>query len=129
MPKKRENATKLLVVDDGVDIREYLKLYFERRNFIVFTAESAEDALPIIKEQNPDIMFLDVNLPKMSGIELVKLIREFNNTIKVIMVSGNYFDFQKEPQLKTLDIFEFLHKPVGFAELELILKKAISKNK
>jgi YesN/AraC family two-component response regulator len=90
----------------------------------VLVANSGEEALPIIKEQNPEIMLLDMNLPKMSGIELLKLVRQFNNIVKVIMVSGYELN-SNDPQFQELDIFEFMRKPIGFSELESIIKKAV----
>ena len=78
MNEKLDNKIKVFVVDDEEDTREYIKSHFKRRGYLMFTAGSAEEALPIIKEENPNIMLLDVNLPKMNGIELLKLVRQFN---------------------------------------------------
>jgi len=122
-----EKKVKILVVDDLEIVCEHLKCYFGRRGYAVFTTGSAEEALPIIKRENPDIILLDINLPKMSGIELLKLVRQFNKTIKVIMVSGYDMDFKNDARLQELDIFEFMHKPVGLAELEAAIKKAIGR--
>ncbi|MCX5697033.1 MAG: response regulator [Candidatus Omnitrophica bacterium] len=103
---------KLMVVDDVDDICEFMQLYFTRRGFTVFTAGSAEDALPIIKERSPDIMLLDVNLPKMNGIDMLKLVRKFNDKVKVIMVTGYDVEFQKDPEFQKLNVFDVMRKPV-----------------
>ena len=120
-----KKKTKILLVDDEPTVRECLQ-YFLEEKFIVFTAASAEEALPMIKEHTPDVMLLDINLPQMNGISLLKIIRQFNKTIKVIIVSGVYVDFQNDPQLKALDIRGFLHKPISIVELEDAIKKALS---
>jgi len=65
------NNVKLLVVDDMPTVRESLQYYFAQEGYIVFTAASAEEALPIIKKDQPDIMLADITLPQMSGIELL----------------------------------------------------------
>ncbi len=126
MPKMTNLRPKLLVIDDLKEACEYLKSYFERRNYIVFTAETAEEALDIVKEENPDLMLVDMNLPKMSGVEFLKAVRKFNTSVKAVMVSAYHADFVNGQQFKELDILEFMHKPVGLLELELIVKKAIA---
>lgn len=118
--------TRLLVVDDIEEIREHMKAYFERRDYSVFSAGSAQEALSIIKEQNPDIMLLDMNLPKINGLELLRLVRQFNNTIKVIMVTGYDVDYHKEPQFKDLNILDCVHKPIMLPDLEKVVNKALS---
>lgn len=122
MKKKR---IKLLVVDDVETIREFVQYYFEERGYTVLKVASAEEALPVIKEEAPDIMLLDMHLPGMNGLELLKLVRQFNRAIKVIMVSGSNVDFKTDPRLQELNILEFIHKPSGLAELESAVEKAI----
>jgi CheY-like chemotaxis protein len=124
MNDKLDNKIKVFVVDDEEDTREYIKSHFKRRGYLMFTAGSAEEALPIIKEENPNIMLLDMNLPKMNGIELLKLVRQFNPTVKVILVSGSEMDPANDSQIKGLDVLEVVRKPVSFEALEEILKKA-----
>jgi len=124
MDDKLDNKIKVFVVDDEEDTREYIKSHFKRRGYLMLTAGSAEEALPIIKEENPNIMLLDMNLPKMNGIELLKLVRQFNPAIKVILVSGSEMDSVDDSQLKGLDVLKVVRKPVSFEELEAILKKA-----
>jgi CheY-like chemotaxis protein len=121
----KKNKPKLLVVDDMLTVREAIQYYFEGKDYIILTAASAGEALPIIKEENPDIMLSDINLPQMSGIDLIKSIRQFNNKIKIIIVSGCNLDLRKDPQLKTLDISDILDKPVDFEKLEAVIKKAV----
>lgn len=119
----KKNKPKLLVVDDMPTVREAFQYYFEGKGYIILSAASAEEALQIIKERNPDILLSDINLPQMNGIELVKLARQFNKAIKVIMMSGN-LGFRKDPQLKTLNILEIFDKPMDFGKLEAAIKKA-----
>ena len=119
-----ENKIKVFVVDDEEDTREYIKSHFKRRGYHMLTAGSAEEALPIIKEENPNIMLLDINLPKMNGIELLKLVRQFNPTIRVVLVSGSEIDSSNGSQIKELDVLEVVQKPISFEDLEVILKKA-----
>jgi len=120
----KKNKPKILVVDDTPIVRECIQYYFEQKGYIILSAASAEEALPIIKESSPDILLSDVNLPQMNGIELVKLVRQFNKNIKVIIMSGN-LGFRKDPQLKALNILEIFDKPMDFDKLEAAIKKAL----
>lgn len=108
---------KILVVDDVSTIREFIKYYFEDIGYTVLSAGTAEEALPIIKEKNPEILILDMHLPGMNGLELLRQVRQFNATVKVIMVSGSNIDFKSDTRFKNLNILEFVQKPMGFNEL------------
>jgi DNA-binding response OmpR family regulator len=121
--KNSKPKTKLLIVDDMPIIRECLQFYFEQKGFTVFTSASAEEALRVINKESPDIMLSDINLPQTSGIELIKLVRQFNREIKVMVLTGCDIDFRKDPQLKALNILAFLHKPIDFSELEAAINK------
>lgn len=121
-PKKK---LKLLIVDDIEDVREFMQSYFTRRGFMVFTVASAEEALALIKEQSPEIMLLDVNLPRMSGIDLLKSAREFNQTIKVVIITGYDTDFQKDPDFQKLNVFDVMRKPVTVETLDAAIEKLL----
>jgi two-component system response regulator (stage 0 sporulation protein F) len=120
-----ELKTKILVVDDMESIRETIRFYFNAKGYEVLTAESAEEALPIISEKSPEVILLDIHLPGMSGLELLKLVREFNKTVKVIMLTGSELNLKDKPQFKSLDIKEFLHKPITISKLKETLEKVL----
>ncbi len=67
---------KIFVVDDDESIRKLLGKAFEKAGFTAVIAASAEEALDILKKENPQVMFLDLKLPGMNGIELCKTIRK-----------------------------------------------------
>lgn len=83
------NKKKILVVDDHLVVREGLKLIFETEaNYeIVGEAENGDKALVLIEELMPDVVLMDLNMPKRSGIEALKALREKNNTIPVIILT------------------------------------------
>jgi CheY-like chemotaxis protein len=108
------------------EARELIRFYFERKGYTVLAASCGEDALPIIKEQCPDVMLLDIDLPRMSGIDLLKLVRQNNSSVKVVMVTSSLADFEENQQLKKLNFFEFISKPVSFLELESGIRQALA---
>lgn len=118
---------KILVVEDENEACKYTASHLRRKGYDVLMANSAEEALPIIKEQNPDIMLLDIYLPGMSGIDLLKLVRNFNTKIKVVIMSGYLVNFLNGPQFKGLGVLEFIEKPISFSTLDSVLEKIIKK--
>jgi CheY-like chemotaxis protein len=66
---------KILVVDDEEPMRDVLSMAFSKEGYTVVCAASAEEALEILREQTIQVMFLDLKLPRMSGLDLCKLIR------------------------------------------------------
>lgn len=117
---------KLLVVDDEIDILEVAKRFFKKRGFDVFEASEGNEALRIIKEENPDLILLDYNLPGLSGVEILRKLREeLKLNTKVIMVTG----FEPEMiinETKSLGIEECVHKPFDLEKLEKIVMTVLN---
>ncbi len=111
---------KLLIVDDEVDVREFAKNFFKRRNIEVFTSSGGQDALNIIETQKPDLVLLDVRMEEMSGVEVLKKLREKNNPIKVVMVTGAE-DEETINEATSLGIKGYVHKPLVLEELEKVV--------
>jgi two-component system alkaline phosphatase synthesis response regulator PhoP len=68
--------TKILLVDDEEDILELLAYNLEKENYKVLTAEDGEKALELAKQEKPDLILLDIMMPKMDGVETCRRIRE-----------------------------------------------------
>ena len=111
---------KLLIVDDEVDVREFAKNFFKKRNIEVFTSSGGQDALNIIETQKPDLVLLDVRMEEMSGVEVLKKIREKNNPVKVVMVTG-VEDEETVNEAYSLGIKGYVHKPLVLEELEKVV--------
>ncbi len=79
---------EILVVDDEATIRNMMTLSFSRAGYGVQTAESGEEAVDILKDVNIDVMFLDLNLPGMNGIELCRRIRKDRPMAIMYAVTG-----------------------------------------
>ena len=110
--------TKILIVDDESDIRKIVRLLLERRGHLVIEAASGCDAVALVREQSPDLIVMDIMMPKMSGIDAVKAIREFS-TAPIIFLTAKSLDSDKESAyLSGGD--DYLEKP--FSSTELILK-------
>jgi two-component system response regulator (stage 0 sporulation protein F) len=114
---------KLLVVDDEKGITEALTDYFQNRGFSVRSANSGEEAVEMVKAGKPDIIFLDIRMKAMSGLEALKNIKEIDPKIKVIMLTIHE---EKEivDRARELGADEYVTKPFRVDYLdEIVIKK------
>lgn len=119
---------KLLIVDDEIDIREFAKSFFKKRNIDVFTAGGGNEAFEIIANESPDLVLLDVRMEEMTGVELLRKLNEHGKKIDVIMVSG-VEDEATIAEAESLGILGYIHKPLVLDELEKIVLKELQKHK
>ena len=115
---------KLLIVDDEIDVREFARSFFKKRQIEVFTAGGGVTALEIIEKEKPDLVLLDVRMEEMNGIDVLKKLHEKKQNIKVIMVSG-VEDEETVKVAKELGVLGFIHKPLILEELEKIVLKEL----
>lgn len=114
---------KLLIVDDEKGLCDYLKDFFSPKGYKVFTATTAKTALSLIEKESPELVLLDVNMPDMNGLEILRLIKKTSPQIKVIMITISD-DSDTREKAKTLGADEFIRKPFTTDYLEdvVILK-------
>ena len=111
---------KILIVDDEKLIVKGLKLSLEQDGFTVFCAYDGEEALAMIKAQEFDAVLLDVMLPKLTGIEVCKAVREFSD-VPIIMVTARGQDEDKIEGLET-GADDYVTKPFNLGELKARIK-------
>jgi DNA-binding NtrC family response regulator len=118
---------KVLIVDDEKLIRWSVRRQLEEWGYTALEAESGTGGLSQIRAESPDLILLDVRLPDLSGIEVLREIKQNNLSIPVIMITG-------DPQLddiKTaikLGALDFIKKPLDFDELQVTLANAIDRS-
>jgi len=118
-----EEKIRILLVDDEPDFLETMGFKLHAKGYYVSIASNGQSAIQITREESLHIVLLDINLPGMDGIETLRHIREFNQTVPVILLSafhevGEFFvSEEKTPQLKELKISGFFFKDGGFEEL------------
>lgn len=102
---------KVVIADDDSNVRELLAEYLGHHGWEVFEAVNGLDALLHVKRQRPRAVLLDLQMPRLGGIDTLKRIRVFDPTITVVIVSGNV-DAELRRQAETLGATSVLHKPV-----------------
>ena len=109
---------RLLIVDDESAIREVVSSALTEDGYDVLTAEDGFDALRLLSEPLPDVMITDLNMPRMSGVELLQVVRHQFPQLPVIVISGQ-FSAHEPPAGLLADAF--LPKG-GYTHLELCAK-------
>ena len=112
--------SKLLIVDDESDIREFASSFFKKRGINVLTASGGHQALGIISKENPDLVLLDVRMEEMTGIEVLRELRKISNNVKVVMVTG-VEEEETIKEAKSLGVINYIHKPLILEELEKVV--------
>ena len=115
--------TKLLIVDDDVNICDMLKLYFENENYKVKTANDGIEGLKTFKLYEPDLVLLDIMMPKKDGWQLCREIREISSK-PVIMITAKGEVFDKVLGLE-LGADDFIVKPFDMKELSARIKAVL----
>lgn len=117
---------KILVVDDEINIRRVVREYAEFEGYEVFEAEDGMDAVEMVKENDYDVIIMDVMMPKLDGFSTCKEIRKYKS-IPVIMLSARGEEYDKLFGFE-LGIDDYVVKPFSPKELMARIKVALKRN-
>ncbi len=108
---------RVLVVDDEPDAVEMLQEFLVAKGYEVLTASDGEEALRKVKEERPHVILLDVRMPGMNGLEVLKRVRAMDHEVGVIMVTA-VNEEETGRQALQLGAFDYITKPLDFTYLE-----------
>ncbi len=117
-------SRRVLIVDDEKGIREALKQVLEYEEIEVQTCASGHEALRVYPEFRPHLVFLDVKMEGMDGLETLKRIRELDPHAQVVMISG-HGTIQTAVEATQLGAYDFLEKPLDTDRILLTLRNAL----
>lgn len=128
---------RVLVVDDESEVGVVIRRVLEREGFAVSVANSAAAGLQVVAQQPPDIVITDVIMPKVHGVELIKILRERYPRIRVIAISGggNFGPLAYKPDAISTHAYlaaareagahEVLTKPFDLEELRAAIRRQL----
>lgn len=122
---KKKKDIKVLLVDDEKAFVDTLAQRLRMRELIVDVVYDGEQALSSIKKTEPDVIVLDLKMPGLHGIEVLREIKKINREIQVIILTGHGTE-KDEEEAKKLGGFEFLRKPADIDLLVAKIKEAFS---
>ena len=116
--------TRILVVDDEHLIRWSLEQNLKKQGYEVLTAGTGEEALRLVREEQPDLMLLDIQLPGITGLEVLEKVKEIDEDIIVIMVTA-HGGLETAVNAMRLGAYDYINKPFNLDEMAIIIKKAL----
>ncbi len=120
------NNNIILIIDDEKNIVESVKMVLEYEEYQVHTALSGLEGIALFKEINPDIILLDVKMPGIDGLSVLKELKKINPFSETIMMSG-HSGISEAVEASKLGAFDFLEKPVSRDKLVLTIRNASEK--
>jgi len=115
----------ILVVDDELSMREFLKILLEKEGYEVTTASEASSAIDFIQNKDFDLVLSDIKMPGMGGLSLLEKIKDIDNSIPVIMITA-YASPENAVFAMKSGAFDYITKPFKVDEIIKIIKSAIS---
>jgi two-component system response regulator (stage 0 sporulation protein F) len=112
-----DSLGRILVVDDETSVVDVLSEYFAGQGYTVKTANNGEQALGTIPEYRPSVILLDVRMPGLDGVEVLRRIRATDKNVAVIMVTANE-DVELARETLKLGAFDYVAKPFDFGYLD-----------
>ncbi|MDD5136856.1 MAG: hybrid sensor histidine kinase/response regulator [Candidatus Omnitrophica bacterium] len=127
-PGRRINVIDILVVDDDAGARKSFGNILKLKGYGVETAGTGQEAISKIKEKFFNIVFLDIRLPDISGLEVLKTISDFNEDIVTIMVTA-YASIDSSIDAINKDAYSYITKPVNMDQVLQVIGKALEKQR
>jgi two-component system, NtrC family, response regulator AtoC len=118
----------ILVVDDDPDIREVLKDRLESLGYRVLTADSGKEGLDLLEKECPQLILLDIEMPALSGIEVLKEIRKRDLDLTVVMITA-YGTIERAVEAMKEGAYDFIPKPFEPDHVALIVQKAFERER
>lgn len=117
---------KVLIVDDEPKIRSMLTGCLEQDGLTITTAACGDEAVKLIAQDPPQLMIVDMKMPGLNGLEVLRHVRANTPQIGTFLLTG-FDDDTIEQQAKELGALGVIHKPPVFAEVRQLIKDAIAK--
>lgn len=111
-----EEKKKVLIVDDDKDIVSIVKTILSGRGWDIMAAYSGREALEAVTSRKPDIILLDIMMPEMNGIEVLKRLKKIDADARIIMITA-FGDVESYLDSMELGAYEYINKPFETDEL------------
>ena len=117
--------SRILVVDNEAGIRDSMRMILEYEGHECLVAANGQDALGIVERESPDLVFLDIKMPGMDGLEVLSRIRGLADTLPVVMISG-HGTVATAVEATKLGAFDFIEKPPANDRILVTVRNALN---
>ncbi len=115
---------KALIIDDEQPTLFMFNLFLDAYGYKVITAENAAAGIELFKKERPSIVFTDIKMPGMDGLDALRMLKSIDPAVQVIVMTG-HGDQDLMKQAMELKATAFLNKPIARSALEKVLEKAM----
>ena len=115
---------RILVVDDEAAVRDSLKMTLEYDGYDVTLAATGEEGVKLIEREAPDLVFLDVKMPGMDGLEVLQKVRHLAEVTPIVVISG-HGDISTAVEATRLGAFDFIEKPLDRERVLVTVRNAV----
>ena len=115
---------RILVIDDDDKIRDSFKMILEYAGYDVVLAATGEEGVKLAEQEAPDLMFCDIKMPGMDGLEVLQKLQHLKDAMPIVVVTGNA-DIQNAVEATRLGAFDFIEKPVSSERLLVSVRNAV----
>ncbi len=119
---------RILVIDDEAAIRDSLRMILEYEGYEVVLAPSAQDGITVVERDPPDLVFLDIKMPHMDGLEALERIKVLHETVPVVMISG-HATVSTAVEATKKGAFDFIEKPLASDRVLLTVRNALDQQR
>ena len=120
------NEYNLLVVDDEPGMREFLEIMLRKEEYNVKVASNGEEAIDMLQKETFDLAIVDIQMPGINGIEVLKNTREHHPNTTVIMITA-FASHESAIEAMKLGAYDYITKPFKIDEIKLVISKALDK--
>ena len=117
---------KILVVDDEESIREFFEIMLKREGYEVLTAPNGREALETLKKGQVDLVISDIQMPEMSGMELLTSAKEIDPEMQIIMITA-FGSTETAVEAMKLGAYDYIQKPFKIDEVKIIIRQALER--
>lgn len=121
--RKNKNAT-VLVCDDEKLIRDILHDYLTDRGYKVLLAKNGKECIEHVQLNAPDAILLDIIMPEMDGISVIRQLRTLGSDIPILVLSSKH-DLGHSVETRELSLGQFIPKPLRLADVEFMIEAAL----
>jgi two-component system nitrogen regulation response regulator NtrX len=120
--------SRILVIDDEAEIRRSVKMILEYEGYDVTEASSGPEGLAMIEREPPDLVFLDIKMPGLDGLEALQRIRQTNESLPVVIISG-HGTVSTAVEATKLGAFDFIEKPLASERVLVTIRNALDQTR
>ena len=120
--------SRILVIDDEAAIRDSLRMILEYEGYEFLGAATGQDGLTLAERESPDLVFLDIKMPGMDGLETLQRLRAANETLPVVMISG-HATVTTAVEATKLGAFDFIEKPLASERVLVTIRNALDRSR